>query len=104
MNDRDEWEALPEGVRGAIWEGALCSEPGERAAEVPRSWAIVAHRATKETMSFEEWMALGQGRGWVAEGVCQTHGMVPMSDEESERFEEGHDPCVPVLRVWTEKT
>lgn len=66
----------------------------------PRSVPDIAGR---DSMSFEEWMKYGLKRGWIAEGVCQTHDMVPMTPEESDEFEAGHDPCVPVLRVWMKK-
>lgn len=55
-------------------------------------------------MTFEEWVTFGLDQGWIAKGVCQTHDLVPISHEESEAFESGHDPCIPVLRVWMDKT
>lgn len=49
---------------------------------------------------FWAWLAVGVEKGWVAEGVCQTHNVVPMTEEEVADFEEGGDPCIPVVRVW----
>lgn len=46
----------------------------------------------------------GLTAGWIAEGVCQTHDMVPMTEEEESDFDKGFDPCIPVIRVWTDKT
>lgn len=54
-------------------------------------------------MNFDHWYQIGLKKGWIAEGVCQTHDMVPMTEQEEAEFEAGGDPCVPVLRVWTEK-
>lgn len=55
-------------------------------------------------MTFAEWMALGIEKGWIAEGVCQTHDGTPMTDKEEAAWEEGGDPCIPILRVWAENT
>lgn len=49
---------------------------------------------------FWAWLKVGQDKGWISEGVCQTHDGVPMTDEEEAEFEDGGDPCVPVIRVW----
>lgn len=53
-----------------------------------------------ERDEFWTWLSIGQERGWVSDGVCETHEGVPMSDGEVEEFDEGHDPCIPVIRVW----
>lgn len=50
-------------------------------------------------MTFDEWVAMGQEQGWCSAPVCQTHDMVPMSDDEATEFDAGEDPCVWVLRV-----
>lgn len=55
-------------------------------------------------MNFAEWVAYGQDKGWIADDVYQTHDGVPMTEDESKEFDEGGDPCIPVLRVWIEKT
>lgn len=58
--------------------------------------------ATKESESpdFEAWLAQGQERGWISEGFCETHDMVPMTEDEISVVEDGGDPCIPALRVW----
>ncbi len=53
-------------------------------------------------MTFEEWLAYGVGKKWVSEGVCAMHDGLPMTEEETSYEEEGGDPCLPALRVWTE--
>ena len=54
-------------------------------------------------MTFDEWLSYGQEKRWIEEGVCSTHDLIPMSPAEEADFEDGGDPCVPVLRVWTER-
>lgn len=49
-----------------------------------------------------EWVAYGVDRGWCSFAVCDTHDGVPMTDSEETAWEEGNDPCIPVLRLWTD--
>jgi hypothetical protein len=49
-----------------------------------------------------EWIELGVLLKFCAEPECQTHGLVALTPEEHAEFEEGGDPCVPVLRLWHE--
>lgn len=53
-------------------------------------------------MTFDEWLDVGRKKGWISPGVCATHDGLPMTDEEMAEFDEGGDPCLPALRVWTE--
>lgn len=53
-------------------------------------------------MTFAEWLDLGVSKGWVSEGVCAMHDGLPMTEEEMSYEEDGGDPCLPALRVWTE--
>ena len=53
-------------------------------------------------MTFDEWMQFGRDAGWIAAGCCATHTLLPMTAEEEQEFEDGGDPCVPAVRVWTE--
>lgn len=49
---------------------------------------------------FAKWYEHGVKMGWVTEGFCYTHDGDPfMTDEESQEWEEGGDPCMPVLKV-----
>lgn len=45
---------------------------------------------------------MGIGFGYCSEPVCDTHDVVPMTDEEGEQFEDGLDPCIPVVRLNAE--
>lgn len=53
-----------------------------------------------EEDSFTSWLLYGIEQGWVSEGHCDTHDRMPVTDEEEAAFDEGGDPCIPVLRVW----
>lgn len=46
-----------------------------------------------------EWINLGIDKGW-ATGACATHDGIPGTKEENEEWDEGNDPCQPVLRIW----
>lgn len=49
---------------------------------------------------FWHWAAHGERKGWVSDPVCATHDGIPGTPEENEEWEEGHDPCQHVLRLW----
>lgn len=46
-----------------------------------------------------DWIAHGVERGWVT-AACATHDGIPMTPDEEEQWDDGLDPCQPVLRVW----
>lgn len=48
---------------------------------------------------FDEWLELGERLGYVTGRFCAMHDGPPLTNEESQEFEKGHDPCVPALRV-----
>jgi hypothetical protein len=50
-------------------------------------------------MTFEEWLEAGMEAGFCSEPVCDTHDELPMSKEEHDQFEDGYDPCIPVVRL-----
>ena len=56
----------------------------------------------KEVNNIEEaysWLQIGIDKGWVTEGFCYTHDGDPyMSPEEEAEWEEGGDPCCPVVK------
>lgn len=47
-------------------------------------------------MTQDEWLTYGLEQGWIIFG-CLTHESL-LTEEEEEAFEEGDDPCVPVMR------
>lgn len=55
------------------------------------------------TMTHDEFLqvlAHAQEQGWVSHIACATHDGVPSSEEEMVVWEEGGDPCEPVIRLW----
>ena len=48
---------------------------------------------------FQEWLEFGHSKGWVSDVFCNTHDGGPMTDEESQEWEEGGDPCMFCVRV-----
>jgi hypothetical protein len=54
----------------------------------------------KEVVSFEDWIKFGFDKGWVGAPVCHTHDGVPMTLAEEKEFDEGHDPCLHILRLY----
>jgi len=53
-------------------------------------------------MSRQDWLELGIAAGYCSEPECQTHNMIEMTEDEQAFFEDGGDPCVPVVRLWNE--
>lgn len=51
---------------------------------------------------FFDWLNHGVYKGWVSLPVCDSHEGVPLSDEEAAEFDDGYDPCVFVLRIWSQ--
>lgn len=47
-----------------------------------------------------DWIDVGVKNGWCSHPTCDTHDGVPMTDEEMEEWDQGHDPCMHVLRLW----
>jgi len=54
------------------------------------------------SMEFHEWMKIGIENGWCGPPVCYTHDGFPMSESESEEFDEG-DPCVHMIRLYEDE-
>jgi hypothetical protein len=50
---------------------------------------------------FWEWLQIGIDNDWITPTFCSTHdgGMEYWSDEESQEWEDGGDPCMTVTRV-----
>ena len=47
----------------------------------------------------DEWIEIGIKNNWV-DKFCYYHDYPPLTDEEQASDEEGHDICVPTLRVY----
>jgi len=49
---------------------------------------------------FDEWLMVGISNGWVTEPFCYTHDGDPyMTEEEEKEWEDGGDPCSPVIKL-----
>ena len=46
-----------------------------------------------------DWIDYGIRQGWVTE-ACLTHDGIPSTPEEDDQWENGHDPCQHILRLW----
>jgi hypothetical protein len=47
-----------------------------------------------------QWLQVGIEQGWVSEPFCYTHDGDPyMTEEEEQEWEDGGDPCSPVVKL-----
>jgi hypothetical protein len=55
---------------------------------------------TMEKEGMLEWLQVGVDNGWISEPFCNTHDGDPyMTEEEEKEWEEGGDPCLPVVKL-----
>jgi hypothetical protein len=55
--------------------------------------------SVEEAKEAIEWLYVGIEKGWITEGFCMTHDGDPyMTEEEEKEWEEGGDPCCPVVK------
>ena len=55
----------------------------------------------QEEMDFDTWLAFGVDHKWAMYPVCYMHDGVPTTEEEENEMEEGGDPCIHVIRVFS---
>lgn len=49
---------------------------------------------------FQAWLTAGIQNGWITEPFCNTHDGDPyMTEEEEKEWEDGGDPCLPVVKL-----
>lgn len=53
-------------------------------------------------MTQDEWLQMGIEVGWCSETFCATHDGIEMTEEESEEWEAGFDPCQHAVRLWAQ--
>ena len=51
-------------------------------------------------MSFGDWVRIGIANKWCSDIVCATHDGIPTTPEEDAEWDDGSDPCQPVVRIW----
>lgn len=55
-------------------------------------------------MNLADWIAIGREHGFCSNVACETHEGVPQSQAELDEWEQGGDPCVLVVRIYTPDT
>jgi len=56
---------------------------------------------TERNTDLANWLDYGKKQGWIVPNVvCQTHDTVSMTEEEEQEWEDGHDPCIHVIRIF----
>jgi hypothetical protein len=53
--------------------------------------------------NFENWLSLGIENGWVSRPVCSTHDGIPTTHAEDLEWEEGGDPCIYAVRLFSDE-
>jgi hypothetical protein len=53
-----------------------------------------------QQMDFETWARIGYEAGWCSPPVCYTHDCLPTTAGEDEDMNEGHDPCIHIVRLY----
>jgi len=49
---------------------------------------------------FFKWLKYGIDKKWITEPFCYTHDGDPyMNEEEQKEWEDGGDPCSPVIKI-----
>lgn len=57
--------------------------------------------SSEEQNEAYEWLQIGIDKGWVSDGFCMTHdGDNYMTEEEEQDWENGGDPCCPVVKFF----
>ena len=51
-------------------------------------------------LDFVDWINYGVEQGWCTPIHCDTHEGPHLTKEEAEDWDEGEDPCYPVVRIW----
>jgi hypothetical protein len=49
-----------------------------------------------------EWLEFGIREGFCSAPLCSTHDGIPSTDAEDEEWGEGGDPCIHVIRPYTD--
>ena len=55
----------------------------------------------QEEMYFDTWLAYGVDHKWAMYPVCYMHDGVHTTEDEENEMEEGGDPCLHVIRVFS---
>jgi hypothetical protein len=50
--------------------------------------------------TYESWLTYGVKMGWCGPAVCYTHDGLPTTPAEEDEWNEGHDPCIHIIRMY----
>lgn len=50
-------------------------------------------------MDVYDWVKLGEEKGFCSPPKCATHDGIPHVGDEEQEWEEGGDPCQPIVRL-----
>jgi hypothetical protein len=50
--------------------------------------------------AIQEWVTHGIAMGWISHPQCDTHEVVPKTDTEWQKLDEGDDVCIWIIRLW----
>lgn len=53
-------------------------------------------------MNFNQWLEYGLKQNWCSPPVCEIHDGTPLSESESNEFENGSDPCIHIIRLYND--
>lgn len=54
----------------------------------------------EEFQNVYDWVEYGVKQGWVGSPRCMHHDGMDLTEEEDAEMEEGHDPCIVLMRFW----
>lgn len=62
---------------------------------------MMFHMKQSDEMDIVEWIAYGVERGFCSEASCSMHDGIEMSEQEQKDLDEGWDPCIYALRLFS---
>lgn len=50
--------------------------------------------------NYYDWVRLSITKGWCGPPICLTHDGIPTTPEQDSQLDEGHDPCINMIRIY----
>jgi len=103
VNEFDEpsFDSLKEALVSLEQEGIVevvgISDNGEEMYQITKKG--LAHYMSNQ-MDFDTWVRIGYESGWCSPPMCYTHDGLALTAGEDEELNEGHDPCIHVVRLY----
>lgn len=60
------------------------------------------HETKKDQRNFDTWLNIGIAAGYCGPAICDTHDGTPTTADEDAQYENGYDPCIHILRLYTD--